>query len=109
MNRGLKVLFVIEGEDFIDPMGPAYLLSAAKAAGHEGDVIVLNNSANPFKEIGDYKPHVIAYSAVTGTHQRYFKFNEQIRQYFPDIFSIMGGSHPTYYPECVKYLSLIHI
>ncbi len=102
-DKGLRVLFVIEGEDFIDPMGPAYLLSAAKVAGHEGDVMVLNNSASPFEEIRDYKPHVIAYSAVTGTHQMYFKFNKRIREYFPDIFTIMGGSHPTYYPDCVKY------
>lgn len=102
-DKGLRVLFVVDGEDFIDPMGPAYILSAAKKAGHEGDVLILNNSASPFEEIRNYKPHVIAYSAVTGTHQLYFKFNERIREYFPDVFTIMGGSHPTYYPECVKY------
>lgn len=103
MTQGLKVLFVIDGEDFIDPMGPAYLLAAAKEAGHEGEVLILNNSAHPLEVVGDYKPHVIAYSAVTGTHQLYFRFNERIREYFPEIFSIMGGSHPTYYPECVTY------
>ena len=102
-DKGLRVLFVIDGEDFIDPMGPAYLLSAAKAANHKGEVLILSSSAHPFEEIRDYKPHVIAYSAVTGTHQLYFKFNERIREYFPDVFTIMGGSHPTYYPECVKY------
>ncbi|MDO8743436.1 MAG: radical SAM protein, partial [Candidatus Azambacteria bacterium] len=102
-DRGLRVLFVIDGEDFIDPMGPAYLLAAAKYAGHEGDVLILSSSASPFEEIRNYKPHVIAYSAVTGTHQLYFRFNERIREYFPDVFTIMGGSHPTYYPECVKY------
>ena len=75
MNSGLKVLFVIDGEDFIDPMGPAYLLAAAKRVGHEGDVLILNNSQNPFEEIRDYEPNLIAYSAVTRTHQRYYKFN----------------------------------
>ncbi len=102
-DKGLRVLFVIDGEDFIDPMGPAYILSAAKAAGHQGDVMVLNNTANPLNDVLSYKPHVVAYSAVTGTHQRYFEFNKRIREYFPEIFSIMGGSHPTYYPECVRY------
>lgn len=99
---GLRVLFIVDGEDFIDPMGPAYILAAAKKAGHEGDVLILSNSEHPFEEIRDYKPHVIAYSAVTGTHQLYFRFNERIREYFPDIFTIMGGSHPTYYPDCVR-------
>ena len=102
-DKGLRVLFVIDGEDFIDPMGPTYLLAAAKKVGHEGEVLILSGSASPFEEIRDYKPHVVAYSAVTGTHQLYFKFNERIREYFPDIFSIMGGAHPTYYPECVNY------
>lgn len=102
-DKGLRVLFVVDGEDFIDPMGPAYILAAAKKAGHEGDVLILSSSTKPFEEIRDYKPHVIAYSAVTGTHQLYFRFNERIREYFPDVFTIMGGSHPTYYPECVTY------
>ncbi len=102
-EKGLRVLFIVDGEDFIDPMGPAYILAAAKKAGHEGDVLILNNSESPLEEIRDYKPHVIAYSAVTGTHQLYFRFNERIREHFPDIFTIMGGSHPTYYPECVTY------
>ena len=102
-DRGLKVLFVIDGEDFIDPMGPAYLMASAKEARHESDVLILSSSERPFDYIRDYKPHVIAYSAVTGTHQLYFKFNEKIKKYFPDIFTIMGGSHPTYYPDCVRY------
>lgn len=102
-DRKLRVLFVIDGEDFIDPMGPAYLLAAAKEADYEGEAMILKNSASPLEEIRSYKPQVIAYSAVTGTHQLYFKFNERVREYFPDIFTIMGGAHPTYYPECVHY------
>lgn len=100
-SDGLRVLFIVEGEDFIDPMGPAYLLGFIKEAGHDGQALILNNSANPLEEIRDYKPHVIAYSAVTGTHQHYFKFNQRVKEHFPDIFTIMGGSHPTYYPDCV--------
>ena len=49
MKSGLKVLFVIDSEDFIDPMGPAYLLAAAKKAGHHGDVLILGNSQSPFE------------------------------------------------------------
>ena len=102
-GQGLRVLFVIDGEDFIDPMGPAYLLAAAKEAGHEGDVLILGNSVSPLDDVREYNPQVIAYSAVTGTHQLYFRFNKRVKEYFPDIFTIMGGAHPTYYPECVRY------
>jgi len=103
MKSGLKVLFVIDSEDFIDPMGPAYLLAAAKKAGHHGDVLILGNSQSPFEEIRSYGPNVVAYSAVTGAHQKYFAFNKKMKEYFPRIFTIMGGAHPTYYPECVRH------
>jgi len=102
-SKRLRALFVIDGEDFIDPMGPAYLLAAAKKSGHDGDVLILRNTRNCYKVIRDYNPHIIAYSAVTGTHQRYFEFNKHIKEYFPEIFTIMGGPHPTYYPDCVRY------
>ncbi|MFC1756631.1 B12-binding domain-containing radical SAM protein [Patescibacteria group bacterium] len=101
-KNGLKILFIIDNEDFIDPMGPSYLLAVAKKAGHNGNALILSNSKNPFKEIEDYKPDVIAYSAVTGTHQKYFSFNKKVKEYFPNIFTIMGGAHPTFYPNCVK-------
>lgn len=101
LSKGLRAMFVIDGEDFIDPMGPAYLSGAAKAAGHSTEALVLGNTANPFEAVRAFGPDVIAYSAVTGTHQRYFKFNQGVREYFPEVFSLMGGAHPTYYPECV--------
>lgn len=101
-DKGLRVLFVIRSADFIDPMGIAYLSAVAKQAGHETHAIVLED-CDPYAEIQSLKPHVIAYSAVTGEHQAYFSFNQKVREHFPDVFSIMGGAHPTYYPKCVEY------
>jgi radical SAM superfamily enzyme YgiQ (UPF0313 family) len=83
-------------------MGIAYLSAVAKQAGHETNAMVMEQ-CNPYEEIRSYKPHVIAYSAVTGEHQAYFEFNKQVKEHFPDIFTIMGGAHPTYYPKCVEY------
>lgn len=101
-KNGLRVLFVIRSADFIDPMGIAYLSAVAKQAGHETNAIVMEQ-CNPYEEIRSYKPHVIAYSAVTGEHQAYFEFNRQVKEHFPDTFTIMGGAHPTYYPKCVEH------
>jgi radical SAM superfamily enzyme YgiQ (UPF0313 family) len=101
LSKGLRVAFVIDGEDFIEPMGPTYLAGAANAAGHTCDAMILGNTEKPLDFVRDFKPHVIAYSAVTGTHQRYFRFNQQIIEHFPDIFTIMGGAHPTNYPETI--------
>jgi len=101
-SKGLRVAFVIDGEDFIEPMGPTYLAGAAKAAGHTCEAMILGNTDHPLDFVRDFNPHVIAYSAVTGTHQRYFRFNRQVLEHFPDVYTIMGGAHPTNYPECIQ-------
>lgn len=101
-DKGLRVLFVIRSSDFIDPMGIAYLSAVVKRAGHETSAVIMEQ-CNPYEEIRSYAPHVIAYSAVTGEHQAYFEFNRKVKEHFPDIFTVMGGAHPTYYPKCVEY------
>ncbi|MEK7603879.1 MAG: radical SAM protein [Patescibacteria group bacterium] len=98
----MRVLWLIQRSDFIDPMGICYLSAVGKNAGHQMDLAVIEDS-NVFQKIVDYKPGVIAYSAVTGEHQGYFNLNKKIKEQFPDIFTIMGGSHPTFYPKCVDY------
>jgi anaerobic magnesium-protoporphyrin IX monomethyl ester cyclase len=101
-SKGLRVLFVLDGEDFIEPMGPPYLAGAAKAAGHTCQAMILGNTARPMDVVRDYKPHLIAYSAVTGVHQRCFRFNQQVMDHFPEIFTLMGGAHPTNYPDTIE-------
>ena len=98
----MKVLFLIQRTDFIDPMGICYLSAAAKQEGHEVSLAVIETD-DVFQKLKDYRPGVVAYSAVTGEHQSYFEFNREVIKIFPDIFTVMGGSHPTYYPKCVDY------
>ncbi len=98
----MRVLWLIQRSDFIDPMGICYLSAAGKNEGHEMDLAVIEGG-DVFQKIADYKPGVIAYSAVTGEHQGYFNLNRQIRERFPHVFTIMGGSHPTYYSQCIDY------
>lgn len=98
----MRVLFLIQRADFIDPMGLCYLSAVAQQDGHETDLAVIEDS-NVFQKIKDYKPNVVAYSAVTGEHQTYFNFNRGLMTEFPNIFTIMGGSHPTFYPQCIDY------
>lgn len=95
-------MFLIQRTDFIDPMGICYLSAVAKKAGHEVDLAVIETS-DVYQKIGDYKPNVVAYSAVTGEHQSYFNFNRELKNAFPHIFTVMGGAHPTFYSQCIEY------
>lgn len=102
MGSNMRVLWLIQRSDFIDPMGICYLSAAGKKDGHQMDLAVVEDG-DVFQKIADYKPDVIAYSAVTGEHQAYFDLNRRIKERFQHIFTVMGGSHPTFYPQCIEY------
>ncbi len=97
----MKVLFIVKAVDFIDPLGIAELSARAKQNGHE-TFLGITTRENIFSKIERIRPDVIAYSAITGEHKYYFKLNEVIKNRYKDIFTIMGGPHTTFYPECIK-------
>lgn len=101
----MKVLFIVKGVDFIDPLGIAELSARAKFIGSE-TFLGISSREDVFSKIEKIKPEVIAYSAITGEHKYYFKLNEIIKGRFKNIFTVMGGPHPTFYPECIKDSSL---
>lgn len=97
----MKVLFIVKTVDFIDPLGIAELSARAKLTGHE-TFLGISMREDIFSKIQKIRPDVIAYSAITGEHKYYFTLNEIIKSRFKDIFTIIGGPHPTFYPECIK-------
>lgn len=97
----MKVLFIVRTVDFIDPLGIAELSARAKLNGHE-TFLGITTREDIFSKIEKIRPDVIGYSAITGEHRYYFKLNEVIKNRFKNIFTIMGGPHPTFYPECIK-------
>ncbi len=101
----MKILFIIKMIDFIDPQGIMQLSAIAKANNHDTFLGILTRE-NVFKKIEKIRPQVIAYSATTGEHKYYLKINEEIKKRFPNIFTIMGGPHATFYPECIHNSSL---
>lgn len=96
----MKILFVVKTIDFIDPQGIMQLSAIVKANGHQVFLGILSRE-NIFKKIEKIQPQMIAYSASTGEHKYYLKINEEIKKQFPEIFTIMGGPHVTFYPKCI--------
>lgn len=96
----MKIFFIVKTIDFIDPQGIMQLSAIAKANGHQTFLGVLSRE-NIFKKIEKIKPRIIAYSASTGEHKYYLRINEEIKRRFPDMFTIMGGPHVTFYPDCI--------
>ncbi|HHT9131732.1 MAG TPA: cobalamin-dependent protein, partial [Candidatus Tripitaka californicus] len=90
----MKILFVYKHVEYIDPMGIMLLSALAKEKGHETYLNVLSdgNLQDTLKELN---PDIVAYSAKTGEHKYYLAANQVVKNYSKNIFSIMGGPHPT--------------
>ena len=93
-----KVLFVTKGEEYFPPMGIMQVASTAEQGGHKVILGVLSKE-DVFKKIKKERPDVVAYSGSTGEHKLYFKFNQELNEKHPEITTIMGGPHATFFPE----------
>ncbi|MFA5356963.1 MAG: radical SAM protein [Candidatus Omnitrophota bacterium] len=101
----MKVLFIFKNENFLAPVG---LCAISASAAKEGHAIYLceMNSQDPLKRISELNPDLIAYSACTGEAKHYLRINRLIKERFPGIFTVMGGPHPTFFPEVIGEDSL---
>jgi len=95
MNK--TVAFVIYHVDFIENLGLPYLSAVAKKAGWKTDLIVFDKNTvdSDMKRIN---PDIIAYSTMSADAAIYKKINEYLKSRY-DFVSIMGGPHPTYFPD----------
>jgi anaerobic magnesium-protoporphyrin IX monomethyl ester cyclase len=101
----MKVLFIFKSENFLAPIGLCAISAIARQQGHETYLCEIN-SQNPLEAIAHLKPEIIAYSSSTGESKHYLKLNSAIKKEHPGVFTIMGGPHPTFYPEVIKEGSL---
>lgn len=81
-------------------LGPMVLSRAVKDAGHEMKAICLPDPMW-LKTIRDYAPDVITWSVMTGNHLPIYDLNRLLKAKF-EFFSLMGGPHVTFVPDCVK-------
>jgi radical SAM superfamily enzyme YgiQ (UPF0313 family) len=82
-------------------LGPMYIASQARAGGHEVR-LELGNSIEDFdKTLRDWKPNLIGFSIMTGSHKWARDIAVEIKRHH-GIPSIFGGAHPTFFPEFIQ-------
>lgn len=101
----MKVLFAFKSENFVVPVGLCLISAIARKKGHQCYLGELN-SVDVLEVVAKLKPDVIAYSSSTGEAKHYLHLNQKIKERFPEIFTIMGGPHTTFYPQMIKQSSL---
>jgi anaerobic magnesium-protoporphyrin IX monomethyl ester cyclase len=82
----------------VEPLGIAYLSSCLKRAGHQTKLIIIDKP--DYRErIRSFAPDMFAYSTCTGEHKDWFAFNRNMKDEWPDVVSVFGGPHATFFPE----------
>ncbi len=78
-----------------------YLSSMLKEHGHKCKLLVGKTLKDFIHEIEIYRPDLIGFSIMTGSHLWAVQIAEEIKGRY-NIPSIFGGAHPTYFPEFVN-------
>ena len=95
----MRVLFVQKSA--FPSAGVMSLAAVVKKAGWQAD-LVLPEEENIFKKVGKLKPEIVALPVFTGEHQWVLETARKLKRQNPKIFILLGGPHPTYYPEIIK-------
>ena len=101
----MKILFVFKNENFLVPIGACAISAMARREGHEVFLSEMH-SENPLERVAKLRPDMVVYSSLSGEAKHYIKLNLQIKECFPEVFTIMGGPHPTFYPNMLHETTL---
>jgi len=101
----MKLLFInnLLGKDCIGrvPLGILYLSAALKHAGHTVNLVDTKHFSDITRKIDDCCPEVMLFSVRTTYQSMYTELNRKIKKIYPDLFSIFGGPHTTFYPQLI--------
>ncbi|MFA6088456.1 MAG: radical SAM protein [Candidatus Woesearchaeota archaeon] len=103
MENKAKILF-IQKDPFVN-MGVMSISAYLKKHGHTCDLLIDNIERKLLDEIIKIKPDIIAFSCTTGIHTWVLSTAKKIKKKY-SIPIIMGGHHPTFYPEVIENESI---
>lgn len=97
-----KLLFFQESALY-EALGVHAIAGAARAAGHECDVLIESEEDDIYERILEIKPDLVAFSIMTRQQEWAILRLNRIKKIFPDIRILIGGTHTTMYPETLRH------
>ncbi len=105
----MKILFVVANIYFSEPLGIMILSAVCKKAGHQTRLAVISHDKMR-ETLDEFRPDMVAYSTMTSDENSFTYANNIIKKWSQDnnhtVKRIMGGPHPTYFPEVLQKLDL---
>jgi len=103
----MKILFIEAFFKTTEPLSVMLLSALAKQKGHRTFLFDFDRGRADLKKyLEEIKPDIVAYSAMTGDHRYLLQANEIVKSWDKKIFTIMGGRHPTFFPEVLNNSNL---
>ncbi len=86
-----------------EPLGVTSIGAVLKKAGHTVGYFEIPREREHWSTDAavNYQPDLVGYSISTGLHNRYMAFNRMLKARIPDFRTIVGGPHPSYFPEFI--------
>ncbi|MFC1756622.1 B12-binding domain-containing radical SAM protein [Patescibacteria group bacterium] len=95
----MKIAFV---QNLMMPyFGISYISSVLRKGGHLSEVFIEGLHKDIVKDICDAQPDIVGFYCITGEHRWVERTAREIKKKL-DIPVIVGGPHPTYFPEMVE-------
>ncbi|OAN54995.1 B12-binding domain-containing radical SAM protein [Magnetospirillum moscoviense] len=105
----MKILFVTSHLFYSEPLGVMLLSAIAKRKGHQTRLCVLTRQSME-EALREFEPDVIGYSTITANEQFFIDGDNEVKDYMRQtgrkVWRVMGGPHPTYFPEVLDKMGL---
>jgi len=105
----MRILFVVADLYFSEPLGVMILSGVCKNAGHQTRLGLLEKQ-DITKVLEEFVPDVIAYSAMTPDEHLFIDADVAACNWAKTnqrrVLRVMGGAHPTYFPEVLRKMNL---
>ena len=102
----MKVAFLSLRADEPLAYGLMVLAATLRQRGHEVSLVQGNDIATIVDAQDTHTADVLAMSATTGLHRIYLGWTQRLRTRFPDKIVVMGGPHPTFFPQVIGQAAL---
>ena len=98
----MRIAFVQDILGFSIPLGITIIAGALRKDGHEVDLFVVDNKLEKtLHQLALYKPDIIGFSVISGSHQGYINIARAIKKRL-NIPILWGGPHVTFFPKIIE-------
>ncbi len=96
----MKFLFIQKNS--FPAAGPMIISALLKKYGFEVDLLLAGEEKNLMRSVRAVVPDVVGISCFTGEHEWTLKLGRAIKRRWPNVLVMLGGPHPTYYPDIIN-------